>query len=239
MGGTVTAAAKLKLYDLAGSDPARRFSPYCWRARMALAHKGLDVETIPWLYTEKPAIAPSGQGAVPVLVDGGKWVFDSWTIAEYLEDTYPDRPSLFGGGAGRALSRFFAGWADGVLNPGILRFVVLDVWKQLDPRDQDYFRQTREKRVGTTLEAFTAEREKYLQGFRDSLLPLRLALKTQPFLGGDKPLQADYIVFGGFQWARTVSNFEVLPADDRVAAWRSRLLDLFGGLARKNPSISG
>jgi glutathione S-transferase len=239
MGGAVTAAAKLKLYDLAGADPARRFSPFCWRARMALAHKGLDVETIPWRYTEKAAIAPSGQGAVPVLVDGGKWIFDSWTIAEYLEAAYPGRPSLFGGGAGRALSRFYAGWADGILHTGIMRFVLLDIWKQLDPRDKDYFRQTREKRVGATLEAFTAEREKYLPGFRDSLLPLRLALKNQDFLGGDKPLQADYIVFGQFQWARTVGDFELLAADDRVAAWRSRLLDLYGGLARKNPSISG
>ncbi len=26
----------LKLYDLAGADPDRRFSPYCWRIKMAL-----------------------------------------------------------------------------------------------------------------------------------------------------------------------------------------------------------
>ncbi len=233
------AQAKLKMYDLAGADPNRRFSPYCWRARMALAHKGLDVETIPWRFTEKEAIAPSGQGRVPVLVDGDKWIFDSWTIAEYLEEKYPDRPSLFGGGAGRALSRFYVGWADGVLNSSLVRFVVLDVWKQLDPKDKDYFRKTREERVGMTLEAYAAEREKHLKGFRDGLTPLRLALKTQPFLGGDKPLQADYIVFGGFQWARTISDFELLAADDPVAAWRGRLLALFGGLAGKNPSYSG
>ena len=35
-----------KLYDLVGEDPACRFSPFCWRSRLALAHKGLDVETI-------------------------------------------------------------------------------------------------------------------------------------------------------------------------------------------------
>ena len=34
-----------KLYELAGADENRRFSPYCWRARMALAHKGLEVES--------------------------------------------------------------------------------------------------------------------------------------------------------------------------------------------------
>jgi hypothetical protein len=36
----------IKLYDLAGAETDRRFSPYCWRARMALAYKGLEVETI-------------------------------------------------------------------------------------------------------------------------------------------------------------------------------------------------
>ena len=50
------------MYDLAGADPALRFSPYCWRIRMALAHKGLPVETVPWRFTDKDAIAFSGQG---------------------------------------------------------------------------------------------------------------------------------------------------------------------------------
>ena len=45
------------MHDLAGADPALRFSPYCWRTRMALAHKGLAVETIPWRFTEKAALA--------------------------------------------------------------------------------------------------------------------------------------------------------------------------------------
>ena len=45
----------------------------------------------------------SQQGKVPVIVDRnkrGKWVNDSWAIAKYLEATYPDRPSLFGGKSG-------------------------------------------------------------------------------------------------------------------------------------------
>lgn len=60
----------IRMYDLAGADPAVRFSPYCWRVRMALAHKGLDVETIPWRFSDKSVIAFSGQGAVPVVCDG-------------------------------------------------------------------------------------------------------------------------------------------------------------------------
>ena len=60
----------LKLYELVGADPSRPFSPYCWRTRMALAHKGLSAETIPWCFTEKSAIAPHGSEKVPVLLDG-------------------------------------------------------------------------------------------------------------------------------------------------------------------------
>jgi glutathione S-transferase len=47
-----------KLFELCGTDSERVFSPFCWRTRMALAHKGLDHETNPWRYTEKDAIRP-------------------------------------------------------------------------------------------------------------------------------------------------------------------------------------
>src|SRR5690242_12399708 len=91
----------LKLFELVGADAQRPFSPYCWRTRMALAHKGLAAESIPWRFTEKAAIAVHGSEKVPVMLDGDRAVADSWTIANHLEDAYPDRPSLFGGAGGR------------------------------------------------------------------------------------------------------------------------------------------
>ena len=74
---------RIKLYELAGKDD-RRFSPYCWRTRMALEHKGLEYETIPVRFTDKDAIAFSGQERVPVIRDGSNVISDSWAIAEYL-----------------------------------------------------------------------------------------------------------------------------------------------------------
>src|SRR5882757_2122761 len=133
----------IRLYDLAAADPDRRFSPYCWRTRLALAHKALPVETIPWRFTEKDVIAPSGSPLVPVIVDGDRWVADSWTIANYLEDTFPDRPSLFGGAAARQLSRFYSCFAD-TLVAAIFPFVVLDILRQVHEKDREYFRQSRE-----------------------------------------------------------------------------------------------
>lgn len=223
----------LELYDLAGAEEDRRFSPFCWRTRLALAHKGLPVATIPWRFSEKQRLAPSGQGRVPVLVDNGRWIADSWAIATYLEATYPERPSLFGGGAGLALSRFYNNWADSVLQPALIRFNLLDIWRHVAPEDRDYFRRSREDRFGTSLEAFVADRDQRLESFRQSLTPLRLTLQAQPFFGGEAPLYADYIVFGAFQWARCISDYQVLAADDPIAAWRRRMLGLFDGLAAK------
>jgi glutathione S-transferase len=224
----------LELYDLAGAEEDRRFSPFCWRVRMALAHKGLPVKTVPWRFTEKDKIAPTNQGRVPVLVDNSRWIADSWVIANHLEDAYPDRPSLFGGPSGRALSRFYGNWAESVVHAGLARFALLDIWRHLHEKDKDYFRRSREERVGQTLEAFVADREERVAAFRQSLTPLRSTLQTQPFLGGEQPLYADYCVLGGFQWVRCISDFSVLAADDPVAAWRRRMLDLFDGLAGKS-----
>jgi glutathione S-transferase len=223
----------LKLYDLAGADPQRRFSPYCWRIRLALAHKGLAVETIPWRFVDKAAIAQSGQGRVPVLVDGDHWIADSWAIAIYLEETYPDRPSLFGG-AGPAPSRFYSAYADDLV-ARIAPFVLRDILDHLDEGDRDYFRTSREKRLGATLEAFVADREARAPAFRAGLAPLRATLRDQPFFGGERPMYADYSLFGPLQWARCISPFQILAPDDPVAAWRGRMLDLFGGLARSAP----
>ncbi len=225
----------LKLYDLAGAESDRRFSPYCWRVRMAIAHKGLDVETIPWRFSDRDVLAPSGQGKVPVLVHGDKWINESWDIAEYLEQTFPDRPTLFGGPMGHALSRMYSNLGD-IMAAQIVRMVLMDIYDRLDERDKPYFRESREQRFGMPLEKVVEGREQRLEAFRESLLPLRMTLRKQRFLGGDAPLYADYALFGQFQWARCISPFELLANDDPVHAWRDRLLSAFGGLARSAPA---
>jgi glutathione S-transferase len=227
------------LYDLAGSEPERRFSPFCWRSKMALAHKGLAVDTVPWRFTEKDRLPTPNAERVPVIVDDGRVVHDSTAIADYLETRYPDRSPLFGGAVAHALTRFVQNWTETVLQTGIVGFVVLDIWRHIGPADQAYFRRSREARFGRSLEQVVAGREARLPAFRDSLAPLRRTVERQPFLAGDAPAYADYIVFGAFQWARAISDFELLAADDPIAAWRGRLLDAFDGLARRSPAYGG
>jgi glutathione S-transferase len=219
------------MYDLAGADPDVRFSPYCWRTRFALAHKGLPVDTVPWRFTDREALAFSGQGKVPVIQDDGKVVSDSWAIADYLEDQGPT-PTLFGGASGRAHALFVNAWADAVLVGGIARFIVRDLVDIIDPKDRDYFRSSREARFGMSLEAVQEGRENRLAAFRELLLPVRLVLRRQEWLGGAAPSYADHIVAGTLMWPRCASRFELLEANDPVAQWQGRVLDLYGGLGR-------
>src|SRR5262249_27735351 len=156
------------------------FSPYCWRTRMALAHKGLDHASIPWRFTEKGMIASHGSERVPVLLHGDKPVVDSWAIANYLEDAFPDRPSLFGGDGARAAFRLINSWGDVAVNGGMFPLIVADIPEHLDPVDKAYFRSSREARLGRKLEEASAERDKAVTGFRRSLEPMRQTLKTQP-----------------------------------------------------------
>jgi glutathione S-transferase len=220
------------LYDLAGEDPDVRFSPYCWRTRFALAHKGLPVDTEPWRFTDRDAIAFSGQGKVPVIRDGATVVFDSWSIAEYLEEQVPT-PTLFGGAMGRAHALFVNAWADSVLVGGIARLIMRDLLDIIHPKDRDYFRSSREARLGKSLEGVQTGREDRVAAFRETLLPIRLVLRRQQWLGGAAPSYADHIVAGTLMWPRCASRFELLDAADPVAQWQDRMLDLYGGLGRQ------
>jgi glutathione S-transferase len=122
----------LTLYWLDGKDGCR-FSPFGWRSRLALAHKGLEPELVPIKFTEKARIAFSGQKWVPVLVDGETTVSDSWNIAVHLDAAYPDRPSLLGGEVGRAEARFINLWADRIVVRGMANLIIHDVFECVQP----------------------------------------------------------------------------------------------------------
>jgi glutathione S-transferase len=133
------------------------------------------------------------------------------------------------------MGRMINWWGDIAVVGGMFPLIVADIPAHLKPVDAAYFRKSREARFGKPLEEVVAGRDKAVEGFRRALDPMRLTLKTQPFLGGDAPNYADYIVFGAFQWARVVSPFKLLAEQDPVHAWREKLLDAFDGLARKSP----
>ncbi len=90
----------LALYDAARC-------PYCARARIVLAEKGVEYEPVEidledrpaWIYEKNPT------GRVPVLEEDTFVLPESAVIMEYLEERYPEPPLLPLDAAERALAR--------------------------------------------------------------------------------------------------------------------------------------
>ena len=223
------------LYELCGIDEGLRFSPFCWRIRYALAHKGLEVETRPWRFTEKEALAFARHDKVPVLVDGDEVITDSYEIMSYLDRRYPEAP-LLGEGVAETRGRFFKHYAERALAPAIMRIIIMDLFNAIHPDDRAYFRESREKRFGCTLEEFHSP-TRGLNQLNATLEPLRGQLKESHFLDGQAPAGADYLVFGNFMWARCASGVDLVSDADPVHAWLERMLDLHGGLGRNAQCI--
>jgi glutathione S-transferase len=227
----------ITLYDLV-FDQDRRPSPFCWRAKLALKHKGLGWRDEPMGFVEKHKIAFAQSQTVPVIHDGATVVKDSWAIAQHLDQAYPDKP-LFPNDPAKAYARFVNGWADTAVNPTIFPMVVGDMMETVRPVDRDYVVDSRSQRLGTKeFAAFQKNaREKGVATFRQALEPARRVLKDQPFLSGEAPAYPDYILFGSLLWPRTISpELELLEEADPVHAWRERMLDLFDGMGRKAPT---
>jgi glutathione S-transferase len=200
---------------------------------MALHHKGLPFEERPLPFTEIPKAEDGFSKTVPILRDADHLVSDSFQIALYLEEAYPDHPSLFGGEGGKAAARLVEGYAQHVVHPVITRIAIYDIHQMLAPTDQDYFRTSREKRLGRPLEEVHGERDAAIAALAAPLQPLRHMLGFQPFIGGQTPLFADYILFGALQWLRVTTGSVHLPDGDPVLGWFERCLELYAGVGRQ------
>ena len=112
----------LTLYDAARC-------PYCARARIVLAEKGLEYEPVEVDLSDRPAWLwdKNPRGRVPVLDDDGFVLPESLAIMEYLEERWPEPALLPVDAADRALVRvLFARFDD-------LSDAYYDVWRGNDP----------------------------------------------------------------------------------------------------------
>jgi glutathione S-transferase len=224
----------ITLYDLA-FDRDLRPSPYCWRTKLALKHKGLAWRDEPCGFGDKQKVAFADSQTYPVIHDATTVVKDSWAIVQHLDAAYPDRPLL----PDRSYAQFVNGWADTTVNPAIFPLIVADLVQRVRPQDRAYMVESRGKRLGTTdFAGFQARARETggLAALRAALEPARRVLKEQEFLSGKAPAYPDYILLGSFMWPRTLSPLGLLDKDDPVYAWRERMLDQFDGFARKAPS---
>ena len=203
---------------------------------MSLNHKGLykKVKRIQVKFSDKYLINNKGFNTVPVLEDNKNWVGESFQIAKYLDETYPNKPPLFGNKENMQLTNLINLYMDPKILAILARIIVADVYKVIHPNDKIYFRATREKMLNSTLEEVEKESKKFIPIFQKEINPFRKLLKNNDFFTGPKPMYCDYMLFGFFMWARNSSKKQLLEKNDVLWHWRERMLNLFEGFARES-----
>lgn len=186
------------------------FSTNVERVALALAHKGLEVESV-WIdYADRsPVERVSGQPLVPVVeFDDGSVVFDSMQIVRVLEERFPSPPLYPAGAAGRARTIHFVDWFD-------------DVWK-VAPN-------AIEAEIGSELpdvakiDALAAEMKAALDRFESML-------ERRDHLLGDAFSAADCAAFPFLKYAAGRD-----PADDELF---HRVLDGYQQLGDDHPRLA-
>ncbi|KAF9389074.1 hypothetical protein CPC16_006071 [Podila verticillata] len=219
----------LKLFELVdGKTHQISFSPAVWRAKMALHYKGVTYESIPLTFLEIPITIPKAcpniaAPTVPTLVlEDGQGLTDSFSIAEYLEEKYPDRPSLFGANPSeKNLQRFFESYVQSKIHPSIQRMVYEDMYNMQDDANAHYFRSSREKSSGRPYNMIAGDRAENLKELRENLGLVHTALRGGGWILGTHPGWADFVLASSMVWFNACSpkDFEegVLDAfEDQV-----------------------
>lgn len=221
----------ITFYDLALSTGAT-ISPFVWATKYALKHKSFDLDVIPGGFTGIPERTGGMSERLPAIVDDGKWVLDSWGIVEYLDETYPDRPTLIPHPSVAAVTRALDAWFWKVATGPWMRCFCADYRDLSNPEDHEYITHSREIMLGMKLEDMQAGREDRLPQISAELEPLRTALRESKWLGGDQPNYADYRIMGSILFTASVCKTPVLAEDDPLRDWIDRCLGLFDGLGR-------
>ena len=225
----------LELWELGGRDDCR-FSTFFLAHQIGAAPQGLTFTVHPVSVSDKAAIAFSGQDKVPILKHGDHVISNSWAIALYLEQAFPDRPSLFGGAVGETLTHVFNGWTDRELIPA------------LDPLFHARRARLRERRrCHAPARSNRRRREKIARRARGRTregaagIPPQAPARSQS-AGAEElsrrrgaNLRGLYFVWA-LQWSRVTSRTHVLEGGDVMAGWFERMLDLYDGVGRSELS---
>ncbi|KAI1464289.1 putative glutathione S-transferase [Daldinia caldariorum] len=210
---------EIVLFDLPSRPPNKSWSYNPWKTRLVLNYKNLPYKT-EWV--EYPDIKGKFQDHLPkadvytiptIILPDGTWVTDSWTIAETLEKEYPE-PTLHLDSP--YLSQVKQLLAE-VLTPlkGIYAPKVHDVL--LNDASKEYFRTTREKAFGATLEE-VAEKE----GGEEAWKAAQPALEKATALlkeNGDGPFfEGKTLGFADLAWASLLIFFQRMGDDVYQAA---------------------
>jgi glutathione S-transferase len=222
---------RITLYDLQLASGCT-ISPFVWATKYALAHKGFEIDIVPGGFTGILERTAGRSERLPVIVDDGEWILDSWLIAEYLDEKYPDRPRLIGDPSVKALTQFVEGWLWRTAVTPWFGCYIKDYRDLSLPQDHEYVTHSRENMLGRKIEEVQAGREDRLPLVPPTLEPFRQLLRESQWLGGDRPNYADYRALAVFLWTASVATTPPLTDDDPLRDWLDRGFNLYGGLGR-------
>ncbi|KAI8637282.1 hypothetical protein BD408DRAFT_424789 [Parasitella parasitica] len=234
---------KLVFYDLELlNKPGLVWSPNTCKTRYALNLKNIPYET-KWVNFANiqeiipPTTKSSSRPTVPIIVHNDKPVVDSWDIAVYLEEQFPNNPSLFHGNT--ALHKFFLHYSDKCINSSVYRIVLLDIHASTgDEKLQDWFRKDRESSMrGKSLEQFAGDVKDNVAKLKTGIALVSSHFAGYPYLTGDKPGWADVVLLSHltFLVALKPEIFETaVLSDERIRAWWNRTEHIRTGIPLPN-----
>lgn len=221
----------ITLYDLQLAHGAT-ISPFVWATKYAIAHKRFDMDIVPGGFTGIAERTGGVTERLPAIVDDGRWVLDSWLIAEYLDETYPDRPKLIGDPSVKVLTQMTEAWLwQHAIGPWMTCFIKQYRDRSL-PQDHEYVTTSRERMFGRKIEDIIVGREDRLPKVPPTLQLMRNTLAQSPWFGGEQPNYADYRMLSVFLFTASVADTPVLTEDDPLRDWIDRGFDLYDGLGR-------
>lgn len=225
----------IQFYELAAKNTNIKFSPFVWRTRMALLHKGLNFESIAWQFKDR---GEHEHKTVPAIYDDGKMISDSFAIAKYLDAQYPDKPALMNGAEGEAHAQLVNSICNNLIFANAASMALYPVSQIIDEESAAYFIETRESKFGKKLsEINNDDSEAAKAKLTKGLAVFESTLATSDYLGGDKPTYADYTLFGVLKWIDVVA-YRPVDETSNVGKWFDRVSALYNGDAAKAPTVN-
>lgn len=212
--------------------------PYSWRVRLALSHMNIKVKRVPIsLYKFREKFKNENLSILPAIVDGNRKIETSWEVATYLERNFPEAPTIFGGEVGTHLAKFIHAWAEKNILKHLYALIGDKVYEILEKDDQPLFKEFLESKYNLRYDLLGHQNDNKLLKFRQSLDPFRLAMLDRPYLSGEMPAYADFILYGPLMWAEEIFGDKILESNDIISLWKSKMDELFSHLWPDNRDI--
>lgn len=181
---------------------------------------------------------------LPAIYDPSTAVYisDSFCIAEYLERTYPETPSIFPHNT-IAFQSLYEGNIEACLLQSIIPFILPDAGDKLNPASQDYYRRSRSEDIGRPLDEIKPKGEAAVAlwgKFKEGLgkVDAWYAKNDGPFLMGDMLSWADFVTGSSLIFLRTVWGTDSKQWKD-ISSWHGgRWETLLGSSLRQYQTVT-